>query len=190
MTRCSPRKRQRRVHEMLWRQSVVGCRWCESTSLTPSRVLPARCLFTTCSKGAASSSCITSVRPRRRRMAEGRVSRLFLRHRSHRSSRALARPQHDTRSRVARAAGQHQPLQTSDGLDGALVFLIGERLRKTVYRTYFTSERGVEMLGSPWSFLDLTPYKRQDTWEHSPAGWPQTAPYVWWRRHDEYGTKT
>jgi predicted dithiol-disulfide oxidoreductase (DUF899 family) len=75
-------------------------------------------------------------------------------------------------------------------LDGALVFLIGERLRKTVYRTYFTSERGVEMLGSPWSFLDLTPYKRQDTWEHSPAGWPQTAPYVWWRRHDEYGTKT
>ncbi len=26
-----------------------------------------------------------------------------------------------------------------------------------VYRTYFTSGRGVEVLGSEWTFLDLTP---------------------------------
>jgi predicted dithiol-disulfide oxidoreductase (DUF899 family) len=57
-----------------------------------------------------------------------------------------------------------------------------------VYRSYFTDKRGVEMLGSPWSFLDLTPFGRQETWEDSPAGWPQTPPYQWWRRHDEYET--
>jgi predicted dithiol-disulfide oxidoreductase (DUF899 family) len=56
----------------------------------------------------------------------------------------------------------------------------------SVYRTYFTKGRGVEALGSVWTFLDLTPFGRQETWEDSPAGWPQTAPYEWWRRHDEY----
>lgn len=55
-----------------------------------------------------------------------------------------------------------------------------------VYRTYFTSGRGVEMLGSVWSMLDLTPLGRQETWEDSPEGYKQTAPYQWWRRHDEY----
>jgi predicted dithiol-disulfide oxidoreductase (DUF899 family) len=55
-----------------------------------------------------------------------------------------------------------------------------------VYRTYFTSQRGVEALGSVWTFLDLTPYGRQEKWEDSPPGWPQSDPYQWWRRHDEY----
>ena len=55
-----------------------------------------------------------------------------------------------------------------------------------VYRTYFTDRRGVEALGSVWTFLDLTPLGRQETWEDSPEGYPQTAPYQWWRRHDEY----
>ena len=57
-----------------------------------------------------------------------------------------------------------------------------------IFRTYFTSGRGVEALGSVWTFLDLTPFGRQEKWEDSPAGWPQTPPYEWWRRHDEYGT--
>jgi len=55
-----------------------------------------------------------------------------------------------------------------------------------VYRTYFTTARGVEALGSVWTFLDLAPLGRQEAWEDSPGGWPQTPPYVWWRRHDEY----
>ena len=55
-----------------------------------------------------------------------------------------------------------------------------------VYRAYFTSGRGVEALGSVWTFLDLTPLGRQEKWEESPEGWPQSEPYVWWRRHDEY----
>jgi predicted dithiol-disulfide oxidoreductase (DUF899 family) len=57
---------------------------------------------------------------------------------------------------------------------------------KNVYRTYFTNGRGVETLGTVWTLLDLTPFGRQETWEDSPNGWPQTPPYQWWRRHDEY----
>lgn len=55
-----------------------------------------------------------------------------------------------------------------------------------IYRTYFTGARGVEYLGTHWTYLDLTPFGRQETWEDSPEGWPQTAPYEWNRRHDEY----
>lgn len=58
----------------------------------------------------------------------------------------------------------------------------GER----VFRSYVTDRRGVEYLGSNWSYLDLTPLGRQETWEESPAGWPQTPPYGWWRLHDRY----
>jgi predicted dithiol-disulfide oxidoreductase (DUF899 family) len=56
-----------------------------------------------------------------------------------------------------------------------------------VFRTYFTTARGVEALGSVWTLLDLTPLGRQEEWEDSSADYPQTKPYEWWRRHDEYG---
>ena len=56
----------------------------------------------------------------------------------------------------------------------------------TIYRTYFTSWRGLEAIGPVWSLLDRSPLGRQETWEDSPDGYPQTAPYEWWRRHDEY----
>ena len=55
-----------------------------------------------------------------------------------------------------------------------------------VLRTYFTDGRGVEALGSNWTFLDLTPLGRQEIWEDTPAGRPQSDPYVWWDLHDEY----
>ncbi|QLG90794.1 DUF899 domain-containing protein [Pseudomonas yamanorum] len=57
----------------------------------------------------------------------------------------------------------------------------------SIYRSYFTGARGVEHLGSHWTYLDLTPWGRQETWEDSPKGWPQTEPYSWMHRHDEYG---
>ncbi|MBB6674680.1 DUF899 domain-containing protein [Cohnella nanjingensis] len=56
-----------------------------------------------------------------------------------------------------------------------------------VYRTYYTTSRGVDRLRIDFNLLDLTPYGRQEDWEDSPAGWPQTPPYQWWRLHDEYG---
>jgi predicted dithiol-disulfide oxidoreductase (DUF899 family) len=66
---------------------------------------------------------------------------------------------------------------------GLSVFL---RDDENVFRTYFTEGRGVEALGSVWTFLDLTPLGRQEEWEDTPEGRPQTPAYDWWRRHDEY----
>jgi predicted dithiol-disulfide oxidoreductase (DUF899 family) len=55
-----------------------------------------------------------------------------------------------------------------------------------VFRTYFINNRGDEALGSTWSYLDMTALGRQEEWEDSPAGYPQTPPYEWWDWHDEY----
>lgn len=55
-----------------------------------------------------------------------------------------------------------------------------------VVRTYSTTGRGVEALGSTWTFLDLVPYGRQELWEDTPDGRPRSEPYSWWRRHGEY----
>ena len=55
-----------------------------------------------------------------------------------------------------------------------------------VFLTYETRSRGVEALGSIWTFLDLTPFGRQEEWEDTPAGRPQGPKYGWWRLHDEY----
>ena len=75
-------------------------------------------------------------------------------------------------------------LSADDGeRHGLSVFI---RDGEEIFRTYFTSQRGLEMLGSVWSFLDLTPLGRQETWEDTPPGRPQSAPYQWWRRHDSY----
>jgi len=74
---------------------------------------------------------------------------------------------------------------TVDGTEepGVSVFL---REGDQVYRTYFTGNRGLEHLGSHWTYLDLTPYGRQESWQESPEGWPQQPAYEWIRRHDEY----
>lgn len=55
-----------------------------------------------------------------------------------------------------------------------------------VYRTYFVDNRGDEKFGSVWSFLDHAPYGRQEEWEDSPEGWPQTPAYSWWGYGDQY----
>ena len=62
----------------------------------------------------------------------------------------------------------------------------GER----VFRTYFVNNRGDEALGTTWSFLDITALGRQEDWEDSPDGYPQSPPYAWWKWHDEYGDET
>ena len=71
---------------------------------------------------------------------------------------------------------------TTDGF-GLSVFL---RAGDQTYRTYATAGRATEALGNHWSFLDLTPFGRQESWEDTPAGRPQTPPYQWWQLHDEY----
>ena len=73
------------------------------------------------------------------------------------------------------------------GLGGGFGLSVFLRDGGAVYRSYFTAARGVDRLRLDFNLLDLTPYGRQETWEDSPAGWPQDEPYRWWRRHDEYG---
>jgi len=55
-----------------------------------------------------------------------------------------------------------------------------------VFRTYFINNRGDEAMGTIWSYLDLTALGRQEIWEDSPEGYPQTPPYKWWNWHDNY----
>ncbi|WP_274426519.1 DUF899 domain-containing protein [Chelativorans sp. YIM 93263] len=75
------------------------------------------------------------------------------------------------------------------GVTGGFGLNVFLRDGQDIYRTYFTTGRGVEALGSTWTFLDLTPLGRQESWEDSPPGWPQSAPYQWWRLHDEYAAQ-
>jgi predicted dithiol-disulfide oxidoreductase (DUF899 family) len=56
-----------------------------------------------------------------------------------------------------------------------------------IFRTYFINSRGDEQMGSTWTYLDMTALGRQEEWEDSPKGYPQTPPYQWWNWHDEYG---
>jgi predicted dithiol-disulfide oxidoreductase (DUF899 family) len=55
-----------------------------------------------------------------------------------------------------------------------------------VFRTYFINGRGDETMGTVWSYLDITPLGRQENWEDSPAGYPQSEPYKWWNWNDNY----
>jgi predicted dithiol-disulfide oxidoreductase (DUF899 family) len=55
-----------------------------------------------------------------------------------------------------------------------------------IFRTYFTNNRRDEAMGTIWSYLDLTALGRQEVWEDSPIGYPQTPPYKWWNWHDNY----
>ena len=54
-----------------------------------------------------------------------------------------------------------------------------------VFRTYFINNRGDEQMGSTWNYLDITALGRQEEWEDSPEGYPQTPTYEWWIWHDE-----
>ena len=55
-----------------------------------------------------------------------------------------------------------------------------------IFRTYFVDARGDEAMGGTWAYLDITALGRQEEWEDSPEGYPQTPPYSWWNYHDNY----
>ena len=71
----------------------------------------------------------------------------------------------------------------TDNYYGLSVFI---RDDKNIYRSYFTSGRGVEEF-TTWTLLDLTPLGRQEEWQDSPARGERSKPGGWWCRHDEYG---
>jgi predicted dithiol-disulfide oxidoreductase (DUF899 family) len=55
-----------------------------------------------------------------------------------------------------------------------------------ILRTYLINSRGDEVMGGTWAYLDITALGRQEEWEDSPEGYPQTPPYEWWNYHDAY----
>jgi predicted dithiol-disulfide oxidoreductase (DUF899 family) len=69
-------------------------------------------------------------------------------------------------------------LATRDGGDLRCYLRTGD----DVFQTYETKWRGIEAMLPTLQLLDLTPYGRQETWEDSPAGWPQDKAGSWWRR--------
>ncbi|MBA3301775.1 MAG: DUF899 domain-containing protein [Thermoleophilaceae bacterium] len=77
-----------------------------------------------------------------------------------------------------------------DFVDGSGGFGLNVFLRDgdEAYRTYYTHGRGVEALGATVTYLDITPYGRQEEWEDSPEGWPQEPTYSRGALHDEYAT--
>jgi predicted dithiol-disulfide oxidoreductase (DUF899 family) len=74
------------------------------------------------------------------------------------------------------------PTPHRTALFGLNVFL---RDGRRVYRTYTTRGRGV----AGTALLDLTPYGRQETFENSPAGWPQRPTYSFGKVHYDYTSK-
>jgi predicted dithiol-disulfide oxidoreductase (DUF899 family) len=58
-----------------------------------------------------------------------------------------------------------------------------------IFRTYLINSRGDEAMGTVWSYLDATPLGRQEVWEDSPEGYPQTPTYKWWNWNDNYAAE-
>ena len=57
----------------------------------------------------------------------------------------------------------------------------------TVHRTYNTQGRGVEQVGHTFPLIDLLPYGRQEEWQDSPPGWPQSPTYSRWAPVEAFG---
>ena len=126
------------------------------------------------------------ARPRVRRLLDGRQPG--------RPRRPPAPPEHHPGLRLPRPAGRHPAGEGPHGLGDALVHDDGQLRRglrrrpswhgtnafirdgDQVFRTYFVDNRGDEVMGGTWSYLDMTALGRQEEWEDSPEGYPQDPP--------------
>jgi predicted dithiol-disulfide oxidoreductase (DUF899 family) len=59
------------------------------------------------------------------------------------------------------------------GAGGGFMLSFFLRDGEDVFRTYNTTARGVDRVLWDHDILDLSVYGRQESWEDSPAGWPQ-----------------
>ncbi|WP_329291240.1 DUF899 domain-containing protein [Streptomyces pseudovenezuelae] len=64
--------------------------------------------------------------------------------------------------------------------DGGFAVNVFLRDGDTVYRTWHTDGRGTEQLSHTFALIDLLPYGRQEEWQDSPEGWPQSPTYSRW----------
>ena len=63
------------------------------------------------------------------------------------------------------------------GAGGGFLLSLFLRDGADVYRTYSTTQRGVDRMLFVNNVLDVAPYGRQESWEDSPEGWPQHPTY-------------
>ncbi|WP_299301607.1 DUF899 family protein [uncultured Brachybacterium sp.] len=56
---------------------------------------------------------------------------------------------------------------------------------ETAYRTWHSDGRGTEQLSHTFPFVDVLPYGRQEAWQDSPEGWPQSETYDGWLSSEE-----
>ena len=63
------------------------------------------------------------------------------------------------------------------GIDGGFLLSLFLTDGEEVYRTYTTTQRGVDRILFVYNVLDLAVYGRQEDWEDSPEGWPQQPTY-------------
>lgn len=97
---------------------------------------------------------------------------------------AVAPVMHNYRDQ-AELERRNEPWFTRGEQHGLSVFL---RHGAEVFHSYSAYARGVDQLNGTYLYLDLTPFGRQESWEDSPAGWPQTPTYDWLHHHDRYET--
>jgi predicted dithiol-disulfide oxidoreductase (DUF899 family) len=65
-------------------------------------------------------------------------------------------------------------------LDGGFAVNVFLRDGDTVYRTWHTNGRGTEQLSHSFALIDILPWGRQEEWQDSPEGWPQSPTYSKW----------
>lgn len=67
-------------------------------------------------------------------------------------------------------------------------FQVNTFLRRddTVYRCWNTQGRGTEQLSHSFALIDTLPWGRQEEWQDSPAGWPQSPTYSKWATSEDH----
>lgn len=70
-------------------------------------------------------------------------------------------------------------------LDGGFALNVFLRDGDKVYRTWHSNGRGTEQLSYSFPLIDLLPWGRQEEWQDSPEGWPQSPTYERWAGSDD-----
>ena len=90
------------------------------------------------------------------------------------------------KERVGNAMEWYSTAESSFGADvgapagGGFAVNVFLRDGDTVYRTWTSTGRGTEQLSHTFALVDLLPWGRQEPWQDSPEGWPQSATYSKW----------
>ena len=93
----------------------------------------------------------------------------------------LCEGEYEESARYADFVGNRLPWYSARGSDALLAGrgfgFLASYLREgdRAHETWWTTGRGTEAMAWSYALLDRTPYGRQESWEDSPAGWPQGA---------------